>query len=115
MIYIYFIIYFFNDTSTTENYTLSLHDALPISHAAGDAAGRARVADAGPVRGSGRLPVEVERLPVGLRRLGHGLGAAASDSHPAHARQSQVAGIRAAATRRGARALAPRVATTRTR
>src|SRR5690242_21299210 len=25
---------FFNDTATTEIYTLSLHDALPISHAA---------------------------------------------------------------------------------
>src|SRR5258708_7114772 len=27
---------FFNDTSTTEIYTLSLHDALPISNEAGD-------------------------------------------------------------------------------
>src|SRR6185436_6353075 len=27
--------FFFNDTATTEIYTLSLHDALPISHAAG--------------------------------------------------------------------------------
>src|SRR2546426_7493039 len=26
-----FIIFFFNDTATTEIYTLSLHDALPIS------------------------------------------------------------------------------------
>src|SRR5438034_9311700 len=25
-------IFFFNDTATTEIYTLSLHDALPISH-----------------------------------------------------------------------------------
>src|SRR5438093_12600487 len=29
--FIYF--FFFNDTATTEIYTLSLHDALPISHA----------------------------------------------------------------------------------
>src|SRR5215813_15478081 len=31
-----FVIFFFNDTATTEIYTLSLHDALPISgqHAA---------------------------------------------------------------------------------
>src|SRR6266404_6202983 len=28
------IIFFFNDTATTEIYTLSLHDALPISAAA---------------------------------------------------------------------------------
>src|SRR2546429_6931884 len=30
MLYIYFF-FFFNDTATTEIYTLSLHDALPIS------------------------------------------------------------------------------------
>src|SRR2546427_8161957 len=28
----YFLFFFFNDTATTEIYTLSLHDALPISH-----------------------------------------------------------------------------------
>src|SRR2546422_9106130 len=28
---IYFVFFFFNDTATTEIYTLSLHDALPIS------------------------------------------------------------------------------------
>src|SRR2546421_8884124 len=35
------IIFFFNDTATTEIYTLSLHDALPISR---DLAGDARAA-----------------------------------------------------------------------
>src|SRR3712207_7789701 len=34
------IIFFFNDTATTEIYTLSLHDALPISR--GDGASRHR-------------------------------------------------------------------------
>src|SRR5258708_39206110 len=29
-----FLIFFFNDTATTEIYTLSLHDALPISNSA---------------------------------------------------------------------------------
>src|SRR2546427_8281085 len=28
----FFSFFFFNDTATTEIYTLSLHDALPISH-----------------------------------------------------------------------------------
>src|SRR2546422_3464816 len=28
--YIFFLFFFFNDTATTEIYTLSLHDALPI-------------------------------------------------------------------------------------
>ena len=27
----FFVFFFFNDTATTEIYTLSLHDALPIS------------------------------------------------------------------------------------
>src|SRR5687768_17668022 len=31
--------FFFNDTATTEIYTLSLHDALPISDAAGTSRG----------------------------------------------------------------------------
>src|SRR2546422_2963944 len=38
-IYLFFItfcFFFFNDTATTEIYTLSLHDALPISVATGD-------------------------------------------------------------------------------
>src|SRR5260221_7373049 len=29
---LHFILFFFNDTATTEIYTLSLHDALPISN-----------------------------------------------------------------------------------
>ena len=31
-----FLFFFFNDTATTEIYTLSLHDALPISQAHND-------------------------------------------------------------------------------
>src|SRR2546430_17319617 len=31
VVYFFFIFFFFNDTATTEIYTLSLHDALPIS------------------------------------------------------------------------------------
>src|SRR3989442_4947152 len=31
-VFILFSIFFFNDTATTEIYTLSLHDALPIYH-----------------------------------------------------------------------------------
>src|SRR5690348_18457881 len=30
-LFLFFIFFFFNDTATTEIYTLSLHDALPIS------------------------------------------------------------------------------------
>src|SRR5215217_7113132 len=31
LIFFFFVFFFFNDTATTEIYTLSLHDALPIS------------------------------------------------------------------------------------
>src|SRR5215216_7615484 len=34
MIFLFFFFFFFNDTATTEIYTLSLHDALPISNRA---------------------------------------------------------------------------------
>src|SRR3712207_8682751 len=34
-LYLNYTVFFFNDTATTEIYTLSLHDALPISRAAG--------------------------------------------------------------------------------
>src|SRR2546430_12692991 len=45
-----FVFFFFNDTATTEIYTLSLHDALPISIAARDPPApwklRGKIADA---------------------------------------------------------------------
>src|SRR5438874_4026515 len=34
--YLFSLFFFFNDTATTEIYTLSLHDALPICQAAAD-------------------------------------------------------------------------------
>src|SRR3712207_6876705 len=43
---------FFNDTATTEIYTLSLHDALPISHLRG--ARRARDVPRAPAAGARR-------------------------------------------------------------
>src|SRR2546426_12232822 len=75
------IFFFFNDTATTEIYTLSLHDALPISHprrdeAPGDAArepGAARAdapgGDARPqphrVEGDGRLGLRLRDSRAG--------------------------------------------------
>src|SRR2546425_12916314 len=35
LLYYFFFFFFFNDTATTEIYTLSLHDALPISKSEG--------------------------------------------------------------------------------
>src|SRR2546427_6079337 len=42
------IFFFFNDTATTEIYTLSLHDALPICHALRAVARACRGGHAGP-------------------------------------------------------------------
>src|SRR5258707_6433445 len=44
--FLFFFFFFFNDTATTEIYTLSLHDALPISH--GDDLAWDRHHDRGP-------------------------------------------------------------------
>src|SRR2546422_4029984 len=50
-----FFFFFFNDTATTEIYTLSLHDALPISSQPLDFAAFLVSGDEEPdVRGSGR-------------------------------------------------------------
>src|SRR2546430_12216441 len=54
----YFSFFFFNDTATTEIYTLSLHDALPISNPV------ARLARADPDGGRGLLQRFVALLPV---------------------------------------------------
>src|SRR2546430_16647738 len=64
--------FFFNDTATTEIYTLSLHDALPISRV-----GARRVSQAGRLKGPG----------AGVRSPRLGMGALprrAPDAHPRH-------------------------------
>src|SRR2546422_9510140 len=47
LIYIYYV-FFFNDTATTEIYTLSLHDALPICRSAPRRGGRNGVREPPP-------------------------------------------------------------------
>src|SRR5256885_15488382 len=46
--YISFFFFFFNDTATTEIYTLSLHDALPISRQNDDVRRGVPALDVGP-------------------------------------------------------------------
>src|SRR5438067_4840605 len=53
-----FYFFFFNDTATTEIYTLSLHDALPIYHAAAG-----RVARIYPRERAGDLEKTARRGP----------------------------------------------------
>src|SRR3712207_9071175 len=54
----YYVYFFFNDTATTEIYTLSLHDALPIL---GGGERDAGIADRGAERGAAAGDVGVVR------------------------------------------------------
>src|SRR2546429_9288622 len=78
-----YIFFFFNDTATTEIYTLSLHDALPISGRCGGARG-----GAGP---SGQRP-EAPR-PVARRHGGQ------EDLPPEKSRLGAVRGLHLARLR----------------
>src|SRR5256885_11912977 len=50
-----FFFFFFNDTATTEIYTLSLHDALPISECARQGVGgQGELSGTGPALSAGR-------------------------------------------------------------
>src|SRR2546425_12530828 len=59
--------FFFNDTATTEIYTLSLHDALPISRAAPSTPCRARARQARRGRPTLRRPLPWGPTPVAAR------------------------------------------------
>src|SRR3712207_6855376 len=72
--------FFFNDTATTEIYTLSLHDALPIWGARDGSGGRRR------------------RPPGLLQELGAGGGRAPRALRPVHQRQIGRANHRTPAT-----------------
>src|SRR3712207_9230906 len=65
--------FFFNDTATTEIYTLSLHDALPISPASGSAgrnAGRSASSTAGSSIVDGTGSSRPSAMPrIVLRRI----------------------------------------------
>src|SRR3712207_8680908 len=56
------VVFFFNDTATTEIYTLSLHDALPIFYLV-----REQVLDAVAVDGVGVTPADLHELVVPFR------------------------------------------------
>src|SRR5438876_4911466 len=59
-----FLFFFFNDTATTEIYTLSLHDALPISLARPSGGDLAGWSGRGPGRAGEPLDVLAERPVV---------------------------------------------------
>src|SRR5438477_1423732 len=55
------ILFFFNDTATTEIYTLSLHDALPISASARDPTTRRASACTPPFQTRARIDLDLPR------------------------------------------------------
>src|SRR5256885_12949854 len=62
-----FVFFFFNDTATTEIYTLSLHDALPIFRTR-----RAQLLEVGVLRrGDKRLQVQLQRQSLRERSEEH--------------------------------------------
>src|SRR5256712_9637264 len=71
-----FVFFFFNDTATTEIYTLSLHDALPISLGGDDGRTVGGEIEVAPSRGrfaeAAGLPVQRDRVEREARLLQHG-------------------------------------------
>src|SRR6266511_1031724 len=71
-----FFFFFFNDTATTEIYTLSLHDALPISRLGG-APGQRHRALLGPRQGGAAAGLlDADHFGLGVDHGGHVLPAA---------------------------------------
>src|SRR2546427_9392518 len=70
---LFFLSFFFNDTATTEIYTLSLHDALPISRLG---------------RGGTRGPERI-RAPLSQRTIGRHADARVAGPGQRHAHRSE--------------------------
>src|SRR3712207_9185828 len=70
VLYLCFFFFFFNDTATTEIYTLSLHDALPISIARARSC-RAMVRSSGSHTGRVTPRVTVKATPSASRSEEH--------------------------------------------
>src|SRR2546430_9061769 len=62
--------FFFNDTATTEIYTLPLHDALPISFTSSRSFSKRRYwKDEPPRLSGGKPPTKIPRWPLSLKAL----------------------------------------------
>src|SRR6266511_6449466 len=115
MIYLLRLFFFFNDTATTEIYTLSLHDALPISgRRAGEAGGGGRPAGGPRSRPPNRDP-EARRPGLAARGRpggGHATYARLAEGGVAHAGEASFSSyqaiVRARPSSRSTRASQPR-------
>src|SRR5256885_10499423 len=68
-----YFFFFFNDTATTEIYTLSLHDALPISLERGGAHGFGVDGDAALLAARGRVGLAADHLGEDAQRVLQGV------------------------------------------
>src|SRR3712207_7647524 len=80
------LVFFFNDTATTEIYTLSLHDALPIS---GDPHDDRRHHRGDQPRGDGREPRVRQVGEARHRRLGRRCRGIRSEEHTSELQSRQ--------------------------
>src|SRR6266511_984850 len=111
MFLFFFFFFFFNDTATTEIYTLSLHDALPISlchrsrrHPSRGGAGGAALSRH---RAAARLPVPGCARRGNRRRRGHDARHRGAQALQADRRADPAIAVLAAARAHPARAAAP--------
>src|SRR3712207_9494176 len=82
--YVY-MVFFFNDTATTESYTLSLHDALPISEVGRIGPGRLRRTGVQP----GQPPPVHDHAQGQLRDRHQGPGTVRSEEHTSELQSRQ--------------------------
>src|SRR3712207_8369871 len=85
-----FSVFFFNDTATTEIYTLSLHDALPISdHVAGHERRRHRPRQDRVRPEPGQARLHVRRLAAARLLVRPGRRAGRSEEHTSELQSRQ--------------------------
>src|SRR6266849_11019468 len=62
IIFVYIFFFFFNDTATTEIYTLSLHDALPIDSSSSPSHARGGISGSSAIRSFARSEEHTSEL-----------------------------------------------------
>src|SRR3712207_8273783 len=82
-------VFFLNDTATTEIYTLSLHDALPIFDRDAVEAERSHLRPQVPREGVGTVDLVGPRRDRILREVAHGLADGRSEEHTSELQSRQ--------------------------
>src|SRR3712207_8335426 len=87
---LFYFFFFFNDTATTEIYTLSLHDALPILEAVGDDGAEGDAGSARPldeIEGDLRLGAKARILRASCEARGQRVGRSEEHTSELQSRQ----------------------------